>query len=129
MKKRIIGALCALILILAVILSSCAGTEPRSTSFQSMDTLMSVKVYGGDSDLCDRLQTRIDSLDAQLDATDENSDVYQLNQNGKADVSGDTAEIITTFYNEFKRSTLLGKTTINVKIKDGKPIIASLSAE
>ena len=44
-------------------------------------------------------------------------------------VSGDTAEIITTFYNEFKRSTLLGRTTINVKIKDGKPVIASLSAE
>ena len=95
MKKRITGALCALILILAVILSSCAGTEPRSASFQSMDTLMSVKVYGGDSDLCDRLQTRIDSLDAQLDATDENSDVYQLNQNGKADVSSDTADILT----------------------------------
>ena len=95
MKKRITGALCALILILAVILSSCAGTEPRSASFQSMDTLMSVKVYGGDSDLCDRLQARIDSLDAQLDATDENSDVYQLNQNGKADVSSDTADILT----------------------------------
>ena len=95
MKKRITGALCALILILAVILSSCAETEPRSASFQSMDTLMSVKVYGGDSDLCDRLQARIETLDAQLDATDENSDVYQLNQNGKADVSSDTADILT----------------------------------
>ena len=94
MKKRIIGALCALILILAVILSSCAGTESRSASFQSMDTLMSVKVYGGDSDLCDRLQARIDSLDAQLDATDENSEIHQLNQKGTAKVSDDTADIL-----------------------------------
>ena len=44
-------------------------------------------------------------------------------------VSGDTAEIITTFYNELKRETMLGRTTINVKIKDGKPVIDSLSAE
>ena len=95
MKKRILGALCALILLIAVILSSCASTEPRSASFQSMDTLMTVKVYGGDKDLCDRLQQRVTELDALLDATDENSDIYQLNQNGKADVSDDTADILT----------------------------------
>ncbi|WP_316637613.1 FAD:protein FMN transferase [uncultured Ruminococcus sp.] len=94
MKKRILGALCALILLIAVILSSCASTEPRSASFQSMDTLMTVKVYGGDKDLCDRLQQRVTELDALLDATDENSDIYQLNQNGKADVSNDTAALL-----------------------------------
>lgn len=44
-------------------------------------------------------------------------------------VDGDTAEIITTFYNELKRSTMLGRTTITVKVKDGKPVIASLKAE
>ena len=44
-------------------------------------------------------------------------------------VSGDTAEIITTFYNELKRETMLGRTTIKVKIKDGKPVIDSLSTE
>ena len=94
MKKRILGALCALILLIAVILSSCASTEPRFASFQSMDTLMTVKVYGGDKDLCDRLQQRVTELDALLDATDENSDIYQLNQNGKADVSNDTAALL-----------------------------------
>ena len=94
MKKRILGALCALILLIAVILSSCASTEPQSASFQSMDTLMTVKVYGGDKDLCDRLQQRVTELDALLDATDENSDIYQLNQNGKADVSNDTAALL-----------------------------------
>ncbi len=94
MKKRILGALCALILLIAVILSSCTSTEPRSASFQSMDTLMTVKVYGGDKDLCDRLQQRVTELDALLDATDENSDIYQLNQNGKADISNDTAALL-----------------------------------
>ncbi len=44
-------------------------------------------------------------------------------------VDGDTAEIITTFYNELKRSTMMGRTTITVKVQDGKPVIAALKAE
>lgn len=44
-------------------------------------------------------------------------------------VDKDKAEIITTFYNELKRETMLGRTTIVVKIKDGKPIISSLATE
>ncbi|WP_407384063.1 hypothetical protein [Ruminococcus sp.] len=44
-------------------------------------------------------------------------------------VSGDQAEIITTFYNEFARSTLLGKATITVKVQDSSPVINALKAE
>lgn len=44
-------------------------------------------------------------------------------------VEQDKAEIITTFYNELKRNTMLGRTTIVVKVKDGRPVIASLAAE
>ena len=44
-------------------------------------------------------------------------------------VDGSQAEIITTFYNELERKTLLGRTTITVKISDGAPVIASLKAE
>ena len=44
-------------------------------------------------------------------------------------VDGDQAEIISTFYNELARKTLLGKATITVKIQDGRPVIASLKAE
>lgn len=94
MKKRIIGALCAIILLLAVILSACSTAKPRSASFQSMDTLMTMKVYGGDSDLCDRLQQRIETLDARLDATDGNSEISQLNQTGSVQVSDDTAALL-----------------------------------
>ena len=44
-------------------------------------------------------------------------------------VDGDQAEIVSTFYNELARKTLLGKATITVKIQDGRPVIASLKAE
>jgi hypothetical protein len=44
-----------------------------------------------------------------------------------ADVQGSKAVIVTTFYNEFKKNTKLGRTKITVNIKDGKPVIDSLS--
>lgn len=46
-----------------------------------------------------------------------------------ANVSGDKVEIITTFYNESKKSTKLGRTTLTVKVKKGKAVIASLSKD
>ncbi len=44
-------------------------------------------------------------------------------------VSGSQAEIITTFYNEISRSTMLGRTTLTVAVKDAKPVIAALKSE
>ena len=44
-------------------------------------------------------------------------------------IKGDEAEIITTFFNELKHSTMLGRATITVKVQDGKPVIASLKRD
>lgn len=44
-------------------------------------------------------------------------------------VGSDQVEIVTTFYNEFSRSTLFGRTTITVKIQDDQPVIYALKAE
>ena len=46
-----------------------------------------------------------------------------------ANIIDDRAEIITTFYNEKQKSTLFGRTTITVKIKDKKPVISALSTK
>ncbi len=43
-----------------------------------------------------------------------------------ADVSKDKVKIITTFFKELKKSTKLGRTTLTVKLKDGKPVISSM---
>ena len=45
------------------------------------------------------------------------------------DVDGSAAEITTTFFKELDRNAMLGRTKIKVKIKDGEPVIDSLSAE
>lgn len=44
-----------------------------------------------------------------------------------ADVNGSEVKIVTTFFNEFKKSTKLGRTEITVRIKDGKPVISKMS--
>ena len=44
-------------------------------------------------------------------------------------IDGDEAEIITTFFNELKRETMLGRTHITVKVLSGKPVIRALTAE
>lgn len=44
-----------------------------------------------------------------------------------AEVKGSKAEITTTFFNEFKKNTKLGRTVITVKIEDGKPVIEAMA--
>lgn len=44
-------------------------------------------------------------------------------------IDGEQAQIITTFYNELARETMLGRTTITVGLSDGKPVIRSLDTE
>ena len=51
---------------------------------------------------------------------------YQVDS---VNLNDDGAEIVTTFYNERGHETIHGRTTIRVKIKDGKPVIDSLSAD
>ena len=44
-------------------------------------------------------------------------------------VNGDTADIITTYFNELARNTMLGRATVKVGIENGKPVIRELSDE
>ena len=70
MKLTLRGAVCALLLTLSLCFSACTkqASKPASASFEAMDTVMSLTVYGGDSDLCDRLKSRIEALDSALDS-------------------------------------------------------------
>lgn len=95
MKTMFRGALCALLLTLCTVFASCSAAQPTTASFQAMDTLMTLKVYGGGADICEQLQSRIEALDASLDATDENSEIGRLNSDKTAVLSEDTADLIS----------------------------------
>lgn len=75
-------------------LCACTSMQPSSASFQAMDTLMSLKVYGGNTNLCDTLKSRIQTLDGLLDATDEKSELARLNAEKSAAVSEDTDALL-----------------------------------
>ena len=95
MKKTTKGAACALLLTILISLCACSDPQPEAVSFEAMDTVMTLNVYGGGTkELCDALQDRILSLDAMLDATDENSEIHRLNTERSASVSEDTSFLL-----------------------------------
>lgn len=90
MKRLLCGAICAIILLA---LSACTPSKPTVTSFEAMDTLMTLTVYGDDK-VGDQLRSRIEELDSLLDVTDESSELYRLNREKNASVSPDTAALL-----------------------------------
>ena len=91
MKRIICGALCAILTILS--LTACTDKKPSVTSFEAMDTLMTLTVYG-DETVGERMKSRIEELDGLLDATDKNSEIFRLNHEKSASVSADAAELL-----------------------------------
>ena len=94
MKKiRLITA--AFILIFACSCGNNVGKEASRELF-AMDTLISVRAYGEDSDeAVDAAAERISELDRLFSVTDENSEIYRLNSLGFSEVSEDTADVIS----------------------------------
>ncbi|WP_313530560.1 FAD:protein FMN transferase [Anaerotignum sp.] len=91
-----------LLIILMTLLVGCGVREDKlaekSESFQSttifaMDTIMDIKIYGGESGLLTHIEEKIRDLDNKLSTTDKDSDIYALNLNGKGVVSKD-AEVL-----------------------------------
>ena len=92
MKTIFRGAVCALIMIALILLSACSS-KPDTLSFEAMDTVMSLTVYGG-GDVAKELKGEIEKLDGLLDTTDENSEINRLNSEGSAAVGDETAELL-----------------------------------
>ena len=78
-----------------ILLCACGTAKPASASFEAMDTLMTLSVYGGESDTLNRLKEQIENLDGLLDSTDESSEIYRLNRDKTADLSEDTAGLLS----------------------------------
>lgn len=100
--KRYIGLLMAVML-----LTSCSRHEsvpagpsqsdngvPNSVSIFAMDTFMEMTAYGGNDALMHDAEQRILELESLFSVTDENSEIYTLNQNGEAALSADTEALM-----------------------------------
>jgi thiamine biosynthesis lipoprotein len=110
--KRTISAL----LLMGMLLSGCASqanepatadtsaaeasavTEAVTGTIFAMDTVMDFTIYGDESLLTDAEQY-IYNLEDKLSVTDENSDIYAINQTGSGTLSEDSAELLSRALN------------------------------
>lgn len=98
MKKFLI-----LLLLLSTLLTGCAQAEPIERSLFAMDTYMTVRIWGAESDM-DAVCDLICDLDATLDAEDASSEIARLNESGCLTVSEETAELLSSAV-EYSRQT------------------------
>ena len=91
--KMIVGAAVAVMSLTA--LSACAFGEPvmKTRSLFAMDTIMEIQA-AGDEEVLSGAEEMIRGLEKKLSVTDEGSEIYALNRDGKAEVSGDVADIM-----------------------------------
>ena len=91
------------LLCLVLALSLLSGCAPASTqavpawesTFFAMDTVMNVRIYAGGSEaLLDAAGDRVRELEALLSVTDPDSEIYALNRDGSAALSGDAAGLL-----------------------------------
>ena len=93
MKLRIIP-----IVIICILLTACTRTssEEYSYDFFAMDTFMRITAYGGSAENGVKAAAqRINKLEKLFSVTNENSELYSVNHNGYAEVSAETAELIS----------------------------------
>ena len=78
-----------------VLLSGCTAPPAQAVerTFFAMDTVMSVRIYG-DGALLDAAEDRVRELEALWSVTDEHSEIYALNRDGSAALSGDAAGLL-----------------------------------
>lgn len=70
-----------------------ASATPNETILFAMDTVMTLTVYG-DEALLSAAAERINGLEAELSVTNEDSEIYALNQAGSGTVSEDAAALL-----------------------------------
>ena len=99
-KQRILLFLLTMVFLIV----GCAGTDSQvttsgdgnqkeSTTFFAMDTVMEITVYG-DPSLLETVKEEILSLEKKLSVTDEESEIFHLNQEKEQLLSSDTEELL-----------------------------------
>lgn len=64
--------------------------EGQNWTVFAMDTVMQFDAYGGSANLQEKVKRRVEELEGELSTTQENSDIFHLNQKKTAELSADT---------------------------------------
>ena len=94
--KRLFCLILAFALLFGCTPAPAQAAPAWESTFFAMDTVMNVRIYaGGNEALLDAAGDRVRELEALLSVTDESSEIYALNRDGFAALSGDTAGLLT----------------------------------
>ena len=64
--------------------------EGQNWTVFAMDTVMQFDAYGGSANLQEKVKRRVEELEGEFSTTQENSDIFHLNQEKTAELSADT---------------------------------------
>ena len=92
-KNRIFKS-CAVLLLSMAFLSGCGEKKLETSTIFAMDTIMELQIEGK-QELLTEAEGKIRNLEKLLSVTDEDSDIYKLNENGTFEISGTTADIMS----------------------------------
>ena len=85
-----------LLLIICLCITSCSVEDRKtSLSFYAMDTFMSIDAYGENSQAAEQAKDRVLELEDRLSVTDENSEIFAINNGLSADIIPETLELIS----------------------------------
>lgn len=112
--KSFYADLAVYIILIAVLLvqTSCGKAESsqaddkKERSFFAMDTYITLTAYGDDDTdkVLQSAESEINELEKLWSVTDENSDIYKLNESGSANVDDRTADLISFALDMNKRT-------------------------
>ena len=80
--------------LMVIHLCGCGATKEQESMVFAMDTVMTMRLYGGDEELMKSLESRIKELEGLFSVTDEDSEIYELNHTGSAELSDDTMDLV-----------------------------------
>lgn len=76
-------------------LCGCGAAKELESMVFAMDTVMTMRLYGGSEELIKSLEGRIKELEGLFSVTDTGSEIYELNHTGSAELSDDTIDLVT----------------------------------
>lgn len=101
-KYRILKS-CAVLIFSMAFLSGCGAKKIETSTIFAMDTIMELQIEG-DQELLTEAEGKIRSLEGLLSVTDEDSDIYKLNENSTFEISDTTADIMSKALNMCDRT-------------------------
>ena len=91
MKK---AACVCLVCFSLLLLCGCSEQKEQSITVFAMDTVMTMTVYGGDNKTLQNLTQEVQRLEGLFSSEKTGSEISLLNQNGSAELSFDTCELL-----------------------------------